>query len=426
MREVFDVVLMGRANGRRLQERQKHGWWDYLERVFAENRPWSEAAEAMILARSESDRDRGAAWFLFERKDKHQAIAEAVSPSLFGVQIQCAQCHDHPSVVEIEQRHYWGLVAFFNRGKNQMTKRGPQIAESAVGGFAKFTDLTGDSNVAELTFFKDAGEVTVEETAVNAETKDAPELYDTDPPQGLPKEPRFSRRKQFAEKVMRDNRRLSQAMVNRIWALLIGRGLVHPVDKMDSEHEPSHPELLKKLSDAFHKSGGDVRGLVRAIVNSKAYQLSMSGSSAPDHLFARALEKPLTAEDLYRSMRVALNGNDQNEDAGTLLAFQQVFPEVFPVEIVSNIKQSLMLSNHPGVVALTAAEADNLTARLIALDDARQQAKMAVQTILGREPDADEWNGLAAYLEHDPARKAERVPQMVWALMTSPEFRYNH
>jgi len=51
-------------------------------------------------------------------------MAEAIAPIAFGVQIKCAQCHNHPLAWEIEQRHYWGLVAAFNRSKKVDTESG--------------------------------------------------------------------------------------------------------------------------------------------------------------------------------------------------------------------------------------------------------------------------------------------------------------
>jgi len=63
-------------------------------------------------------------------------MATATSAALFGTQVQCAQCHDHPIAPEIEQKHYWGLVAFFDRSRNVNTKEGPRVAEKAAGGYS--------------------------------------------------------------------------------------------------------------------------------------------------------------------------------------------------------------------------------------------------------------------------------------------------
>jgi hypothetical protein len=152
MADTFDALLMGRGDQRKYQERQKHQWRSWLERVFRDNRPWNQVVADVLLARPQSPDDQGAVWYLYERDGNHQAIAEAVAPAFFGVRIDCAQCHDHMVASEIEQAHYWGLVAFFNRSKNENTKLGPRVAESAIGGFSDFANLEGASSPNVLTF----------------------------------------------------------------------------------------------------------------------------------------------------------------------------------------------------------------------------------------------------------------------------------
>src|SRR6185503_1813391 len=117
-----------------------------LENSFRTNRPWNETVRAMLVARPDKPEEKGAYWFLYDRRDNHQAIAEAVAPLVYGTKIDCAQCHDHPLAREIKQAHYWGLVAAFNRGKN--IERGNEISESAVGGNMNFTNLKKESQPA--------------------------------------------------------------------------------------------------------------------------------------------------------------------------------------------------------------------------------------------------------------------------------------
>jgi mono/diheme cytochrome c family protein len=119
MRELWDVFLMGRGKrGNNEERRKQNGWWEFLEMAFRTNRPWNETVRELLVARPARPEDKGASWFLFERRNEHQAIAEAVAPIVYGTKIDCAQCHDHPLAREIKQAHYWGLVAAFNRSKN--------------------------------------------------------------------------------------------------------------------------------------------------------------------------------------------------------------------------------------------------------------------------------------------------------------------
>ena len=105
-----------RGNGE--DRRKENGWWTFLETSFRTNRAWNETVRDFLVARPDKPENKGASWFLYERRNEHQAIAEAVAPIVYGTKIDCAQCHDHPLAREIKQGHYWGLVAAFNRSKN--------------------------------------------------------------------------------------------------------------------------------------------------------------------------------------------------------------------------------------------------------------------------------------------------------------------
>jgi len=85
MRELWDVLLMGRTKRENHENRRKeNGWWSFLENSFRTNRPWNETVRAMLVARSDKPEDKGASWFLYERRNDHQEIAEAVSPVVYG------------------------------------------------------------------------------------------------------------------------------------------------------------------------------------------------------------------------------------------------------------------------------------------------------------------------------------------------------
>ena len=94
-----------------------------------------------------------------------------------------------------------------------------------------------------------------------------------------------------------DNPLLARAFVNRIWALLLGRGLVHPVDRMDSSRPASHPELLDWLADDFAKNGYDVKRLMRTIAGTRpALPLCSFGAPAAHlRLISSADDTPLAA-----------------------------------------------------------------------------------------------------------------------------------
>lgn len=434
--EIFTVVLLGRADAGQKQARREQGWFEFLERAFRENRPWNQVVRDLVIARPESAEQRGAVRFLGERKGDAQKMAEAVAPSILGLQIQCAQCHDHPIAPEIEQRHYWGLVAFLNRSQVVQTRKGPRLAESATGGFINFKTLSGDEKPAELVFF---GAPVIDEPrpAEGEKEVDSPEKYLVPPAEkGATPEseavPRFSRRQKLFEEVIQEHPQLARAMVNRLWALIYGRGLVHPVDKMDSAHPASQPRLLDHLARSFRESGYDVGRLLRGMLRSRAYQLAAhrgprSARTRPEH-FARALEKPLPAEAYLRSLLIALEQREPEKIGSVTRAhlenvFQQKFPELFAEQFSPTLKQALFLSNNPLVGALLEPREGNLTWSLERETDPRRRVTRAFRDCLGRDPDAGELEHCVAFLEQG---SGARIEHFLWALLSGPEFRLNH
>jgi hypothetical protein len=450
MREVFDTVLMGRPTDNNARQRAERGWNAFLEESFRANRPWNETVRDILVARSTDGPGRGAVWFLAERNNSHQAIAEAVAPVVFGVQIKCAQCHNHPLAWEIEQRHYWGLVAAFNRSKNVDTETGPGVAESAIGGFINFANLKKESQPAALVFLNGKS-VPERIPAPDAKEVDSPDLYLVPPAKNgqkahSPAVPRFSRREAFAEAVTRNNPLLARAFVNRMWADLMGRGIVQPADQIDSRHRPSHPELLEWLTHDFEQSGYDIKRLVQNIVLSRAYQLDSkpSGKTTPrPESFARALEKPLSAEQLLHSLWIATGNNNLSNKLSNKLSdktdldktggksaaewertFATTFPDLMPDTYSPSLQQALFLSNSPILDGLLQPAPGSTTAKLIALGSNETRVREAFSTVLGRSPDAAELQRCQSILNAQSPQKGVR--NLLWALLTCAEFQVNH
>lgn len=432
MREVFDTVLMGRPNADTAREREQRGWYAFLEESFRTNRPWNETVRDILVARPTGSASHGADWFLAERNNNPQTIAEAVAPVVFGVQIKCAQCHNHPLDWEIEQRHYWGLVAVFNRSKNVDTETGPGVAESAIGGFISFANLKKESQPASLVFLNGKS-VPERVPPPNEKQVDSPDLYLVPPAKEgqkahSPSVPRFSRREAFAEAVTQDNPMLARAFVNRMWADLMGRGIVQPADQIDSRHRPSHPELLEWLTHDFEQSGYDVKRLVSTIVLSRAYQLDSrpGGKTAPGpETFARALDKPLTAEQYLHSLWIATgNSVDAKSAAERERTFATMFPDVMPDTYSPSLQQALFLSNAPTFEDLLKPAPGNTAAKLLALGSNPARVREAFGIVLGRAPDAAEMQACLSLLNAQSPQKG--VPQLLWALLTCAEFQVNH
>ena len=406
MRELWDVFLMGRGKrGNQEDRRIKNGWWSFLETAFRTNRPWNETVRAFLAARSE----KGASWFLYERKNDHQVIAEAVAPVVYGTQIDCAQCHDHPLAREIKQGHYWGLVAAFNRSKN--VEGGNIVGESAVGGFINFTNLKKESQPAVVTLLTGRS-VSEDRPSGDQKETDGDDKYVD--PKAKERVPKFSRREAFADAATHDNPLLARAFVNRMWAALTGRGIVNPPDEMTARNVPSHPELLDWLSQDFASHKYDIRRLIRGIVMSRTYGLA--AGDAPPEAFAGAQERSLSAEQLARSWRVAA-GLPPSEDA-LRRAVVTALPDVLPKEYNATFQQAQFLTSSP----LFAEVLKPAQKRIMALADAPARVRETFLATYGREPDVEESTQTAAFLNARGDKQEEAVRDLLWALLTSAEF----
>lgn len=439
MAEVLDVALLERKGRAAESARKENGWLDYLRSSVAGNRPWNTMVAEMISGRPKSQKQQGAVWFLYEKQNNFQGMAEAVAPMAFGVSIACAQCHDHPMAHEIKQQQYWGMFAAFNRTSNVDTDNGPELSESAVGGFVYFTNLKKESQPAALVFPNEKT-VAEERPRAGAKEKDLDDKYVVAPSKDKRNPthaavPKFSRRQALADAATQDNPLLARAFVNRMWALLVGRGFVNPVDQMDSKHPPSHPELLAFLASDFEKSGYDIRHLVRTIVLSRTYQLDSrwtQQTSPQPELFAKGLEKPLPAEVLYRSSVVATgDGNGKfteksDENNPLRQALITAFPGMFDAEYSATLAQTMLLTNNPLFDALLKPKGNNLTARLLKLPTNSERARTAFVEILGREPADSELHGAIAFLDSHNDRPEVGVREFTWALLTDAEFLLNH
>lgn len=413
LRELWDVFLMGRGKPGDSDARRTGGWWKFLETAFRENRPWNETVRAVLIARADQPQNAGSARFLYERRNDYQRIAEAVAPIVYGTKVDCAQCHDHPLAREIKQAHYWGLVTVYNRSKN--VEGSPEVAESAIGGFNNFTNLKKESQPALISLLS-GGEVAEAWPAGGQKEQDSDDKYVD--PKAKARVPKYSRRAAFAEAVTTNNPLLARAFVNRMWAVLLGRGLVHPADEMNGRNAPSHPELLEWLAQDFATHQYDVRRFIRGVVLSEVYALGHS-DAAPDS-FAGAPERPLQAEQIARSWRVVAGLPPQDQHLNHVVV--EALPDVLPRDYSATFQQAQFLTSSPELAGLLVPAPGNTAERLAALPDAPARVQAIFSAAYGRAPDAEELAQTSAFLQAGADHPAEANRDLLWALLTSAEF----
>jgi hypothetical protein len=241
--------------------------------------------------------------------------------------------------------------------------------------------------------------------------------------------------------------------------LMLGRGLVHPVDFDHDANPPSHPDLLRVLSEEFAAHKYDMRYLIREIALSATYQRSseLPGAStapAPPGSFAVASLKPLSPEQLAWSLMQATGltdaerqtlGKDAIEGtfvwvmtkhalqarlSGNVTSFVRTFgsqpgqPEDQGFD--ATIDQTLFLRNGSLIRGWLAPRAGNLTEHLTRLKDAPAVGEELYLSILTRLPTEEEQKEVAECLQRQDNDRGAALQGMAWALMASAEFRFNH
>jgi hypothetical protein len=463
MQQVFDVMLMERRPDVHVPE---VAWREYLRKSFLNGKPYNKLAAEILASDGADPALRPAAKFYLDRGCEANLVTRDVGRVFFGMDLQCAQCHDHPLVGSYYQSDYYGLYAFLNR--------------SFV-----FTDQAKTAYLAE----KADGEVTFVSVFVSgdqphpsgphlpgqppiAEPQFEAAAYLVPPADGVRPVPRFSRRKALArEATSGQNADFNRNIANRLWAVMLGRGLVHPVDFLHADNPPSHPALLDLLAAEFAAMKFDVRGLLREIALSQTYQRSsrlpagVDPASVPGDRFAVADLKPLSPEQLAwslmtsagwvsayeQSARASLDADPRlaellaldprraaeraemeevqvyNSLQGNCAAFVSLFagaPGQAASTFQATVHQALFLANGDPIRALL-QPGGYLVGQVAAVDN-HLAAEELYLAVYARRPEREEALETAAYLAARPNDRTVAIQELVWGMWMSPEFRFNH
>jgi hypothetical protein len=415
---------------------------DYLTRAIADNRPWDRIFRELVLPDERDASRRGSSEFVKRRLDDLDKLTTEVSALFFGVNISCARCHDHPLVPDWKQDHFYGMKSFFNRTFDS----GGFVAERDYGPI-KFKTVKGQERLARLMFLTGAvvadpggKEPSADEMKKEKERFNAARRAKTPPPA-----PRFSARAQLVELALQPGQRdfLARSLVNRFWNRVFGYGLVMPVDQMHSENPSSHPDLLRWLARDAVEHGYDCKRLLRGLVLSRAYARSSrwEGENVPrPALFAVARVRPLTPLQLAASLRLATTDPAQIPAASKREEFEKRidayeggargYADLFEQpgdDFQVGVGEALLFSNSERITRDFLADGgDRLIGRMKQLTDLGQRVDLAVHTVLSRPPRDDETRLLIEYLKQRADRPVEGCRQIVWALLTSAEFRFNY
>ncbi len=414
--DVWVNLLLSRNSDNRFVSFDPMRTW--LEDNFNNGKPWDRMVRELLTASGEQDENGATTYFLANFGP--EKITDNVTRMFLGVQLQCAQCHNHP-FTDWKQTEYWGMAAFFTKLHRQGR---PRVA--AMNGTFLAIHEDGQGQPAPL--------------------PDSAKLVPAKFLQG--EQPRLREGEPYRP-VLADwltaanNPYFSKAMVNRLWFQFFGRGLVQPVDAMHEGNPASHPQLLADLAAQFSAKDFDVKFLIRALLNTRAYQRtskpSGNNADASPALFSRMAVKTFSPEQLFDSLVQVLGAPGRTEPRANLgkgpqgrvmaanprAAFVFFFKggdDVDPTEYQLGIPQALRLMNAPPL---------NNPEALAHIVHAGMKPEQVLDQLylatLARRPLPPERERLLAYLHKHPGEHGlQAFGDVLWVLLNSSEFTLNH
>jgi Protein of unknown function (DUF1549)/Protein of unknown function (DUF1553) len=443
--------------------------------AFRENRPYDRMAREMITFSGEIQPNGPGVFVASHVKGGGAETMASITARLFlGVQIQCAQCHDHPYDDRYKQEDFYGLVAYFARTKTKQERiaaasLGPAAATSGVSAAKVDAPTMAAAGVSDMAapaakdgtdgkiytvFDKPNGQAKFKKSGADQEIVVQPRFFGRQ----IPPLPGEGRRDTLARAVVTSDL-FAKTFVDRTWSQLFGRGIVEPWDDLGGEHDPKHPALLTGLADDFRASGYDVKHLLRLLVLSHAYSLtsrvsppalaanspsSPSPSPSPPPpavdptlFFARAPVRRLTPEELFRSL-ITATGVDRVEQLDAdkiqkridraLKEYLFLFADEEMAEVNTfngNIPQALLLFNGELTNQGARARPGATLARILAAsNDPATRLRQIYLATYTRPPTAGEQERLLSKLGGDQAPRA--YEDLFFALLTSTEMLTNH
>jgi hypothetical protein len=388
-----------------------HNW---LRESFRTNKPFDQFVRELVTAKGSIFSNGPANYFRVFRNPSD--LTEATSQLFLGVRLQCAKCHHHP-FEKYAQADYYGFAAFFSR-----------VGTKGSQEFGKFAGET-------VVMVRSGGEVTHPRTGA---------VMKPTPLDGQPADDPLDRRIPLARWLTApDNPFFARNVVNRYVAYLLGRGLVDPVDDMRATNPPSNAALMDALAAEFRTSGFNVKQLLRAIMNSRLYQLDSQptpANASDNRFYSHYKVKRLSAETLLDAIDYATGSPTKfpNLPLGTRAVelpdsnYQNYFLVTFgkPKRVSvceceripdENLAQALHTLNGD-ILAAKLAEANGRVAKLIA---AKKPHDEIVTTLylatVTRRPSPAELDASRKFLAESPSPQ-ECYQDLLWALVNSKQF----
>jgi hypothetical protein len=405
-----------RVDRQALGHKNAYRFYQWIHRSLAQNKPLDQLAREVVMA--EGPLAEHPAGYFFSTAGTPGKSASAVSQVFLGVRIECAECHHHP-YDRWSQTDYYGMAAYFAQLQRKSTSLGEVLLAS--GDPATNHPRTGQNIPA----YALAQQMPEKNVAGDRRVELARWLT-------APENPYFARN-----------------WANRLWAHMLGRGLVEPVDDVRATNPPSNPHLLDALAQSLIEQKYDLRAMLRTIAASRVYQHSSrtnESNEADEQNYSRFLLKRLDAEVLLDAVcqttgvpekydgvpagSRAIELWDSQIDHEFLRLFgRPTRQSVCECERVTepSVAQVFHLLNSERVQEKLSRE-DSRIAALTTNSSDEQLIDNLYLTFLSRQATSEERQRGLSHIQaaKDPQDRRERAEDLAWTLLNSLEFVFNH
>jgi hypothetical protein len=424
------------------------------------NKSWAYITRELITAKGKVMYDEpnknAQAFFLLTRRgaDAPTEIAAETSRIFLGIQIQCAQCHDHPSDVW-KRKQFHEFAAYYGRYKGERAIReekkfiGVELVSAPFGEHRMPDKDNPKSGTLMTPKFLD-GKAPKGAAAAGPIIENGPAKGKGGFGKGFPKGGfggatggmgDEARRAALADQITdKDNPWFAAAFTNRMWGEFMGQSFYSPIDDLGPQKDAMMPTVLARVSASFRGNDYDIKQLIRDIMNSETYQRQIRPTDpADDHLlFATRNPVRMNGNALWQTLVGSIGPFNQGGKFGAAVPkgpfgggglegqFKNEFsfdPSTKADEIEGSISQALILMNNPQINNKIKAQGTNLLARILtAYPDNNEALKVVYLRTLARRPTDRE---LARCNEHikTVASRAEAYEDILWALINSTEFQ---
>lgn len=428
-----DVIFYRRAEDRALLAAGAAE--EFLADQLNRNAPWNEIATQFITATGDIREHGETAVIAAQMGDANDVTAE-MSRIFLGVQIQCAQCHDHPTD-RWKRSQFHELAAFFPRIALQRVRDAAKRSFEVVSrdaGRDKPAKGGGARRGSLEHFMPDLKDPASKGTVMT------PVFFLTGERLPLGESDEQRRRTVAGWMTAKSNPWFAKALVNRLWGELVGEGFYEPVDDLGPDRTCSAPKTIDYLAEQFARHDYDIKWLFRTITATDAYQRESRPRRNPDEVpFTANVSQRLRSDQIYDVLTDALGspagGPEKNKPnqqarrpAGARLAFAAVFgydPSDRRDEVSGTIPQALALMNSPLINRAISGRRPqtDLGKLLTSVSDDDEVTVELYLRCLGREPNDHELAAVRDYLRSTGDRPVA-FEDVFWALINSTEFLY--